>query len=88
MMLRMLRARTPAKTKKKLKTPTLKLWSRALPRLEVMALFLLLDPALLKPTSPLPQLHLPAALPPLLLLKLCSTKILSFIRSPVCRVQL
>jgi hypothetical protein len=73
-MLRTLRAQTPAKMKKKLKTPTLKLRSRVLPRPEVMVLFLLLDPALLKPTSLLPQLHLPAALPPLLPLELCSTK--------------
>jgi hypothetical protein len=47
---------------------------QVLPRPEVMALFLLLDPTLLKPTSLLPQLHLPAALPPLLPLELCSTK--------------
>jgi hypothetical protein len=39
-----------------------------------MALFPLLDPALLRPTFLLPQLHLPAALPPLLPLELCSTK--------------
>jgi hypothetical protein len=49
-MLKMLRAPTPARMKKKLKMPILKLWSRVLPRLEVMAPFLLLDPALLKPT--------------------------------------
>jgi hypothetical protein len=36
--------------KKKLKMPTLNLRSRVLPRLEVMAPFLLLDSALLKPT--------------------------------------
>jgi hypothetical protein len=36
-----------------------------------MVLFPLLDLALLKPTSPLPQLHLPVALPSLLPLELC-----------------
>jgi hypothetical protein len=50
----MLRAQTPAKTKKRLKMRTLKLQSRVLPWPEVMALFLLLDLALLKPTSQLP----------------------------------
>jgi hypothetical protein len=73
-MLQMLRALTPARTKKRLKMPTLKLQSRVLPRPEVMAPFLLLDPALLKPTSPLLQLHLPAALLPLVPLELCSIK--------------
>jgi hypothetical protein len=73
-MLRTLRAQTPAKMRKKLKTPTLKLQSKDLPRPEVMALFPLLDPALLRPTFLLPQLHLPAALPPLLPLELCSIK--------------
>jgi hypothetical protein len=72
--------------KKKLKKPTLKLRSRVPPWPEVMVPFLLLDPALLKLISLLPQLHLPAALLPLLLLKLCNTKTLSFIRSPVCWV--
>jgi hypothetical protein len=88
MMLRMLKAQTPAKMKRKLRMLTLKLRSRDLPRSEVMAPFLLLDPALLNPTSPLPQLHLLAALLLLPPLKLCSTKTLSLIRSPVCRVQL
>jgi hypothetical protein len=73
-MLRTLRALTPARMKKKLKMPILKLRSRVLPRPEAMAPFLLLDPALLKPTSPLLQLHLPAALLPLLPLELCSIK--------------
>jgi hypothetical protein len=72
----------------KLRTPTLKLQSRDLPQSEVMAPFLLLDPALPKPMSPLPQFHLPAALLPPLPLKLCSTNTLSFIRSPVYRVQM
>jgi hypothetical protein len=57
--------------RKKLKTPTPKLWSKDLPRLEAMALFPLLGPAPLKLTSPLPQLHLSVALPPLLPLELC-----------------
>jgi hypothetical protein len=74
MTLRMLRAQTPAKMKKRLKTPILKLRSRILPRPEVMAPFLLLDLALLRPTSLLLLLHLPAALLPLLLLILCSTE--------------
>jgi hypothetical protein len=74
MMLRTLRAHTPAKMKKKLKMPTLKLWNKVLPRPEVMALFPLLDPALLRPKFLLPQLHLPAALPPPLPLELCSIK--------------
>jgi hypothetical protein len=78
MMLRTLRAQTPAKMKKKLQTLTLKLRSRVLPQPEVMALFHLLDPALLKPISLLPQLHQPAALPPLLPLKLCSTENFKF----------
>jgi hypothetical protein len=82
MMLRMLKAQTPAKMKKKLKTPTLKLWSRVLPRPEVMAPFLLLDLALLKPISLLPKLHLPAALLPLLPLKLCSTENFKFYQIP------
>jgi hypothetical protein len=73
-MLQMLRALTLARMKKKLKMPILKLWSRVLPWLEAMAPFLLLDPALLKLTSPLLQLHLPAALLPLLPLELCSIK--------------
>jgi hypothetical protein len=77
-MLRMLRALTPARMKKKLKMPTLKLRSRVLPGPEVMAPFLLLDLVLLKPISLLPQLHLPAALLPLLPLKLCSTENFKF----------
>jgi hypothetical protein len=68
--------------KKKLKTPTLKLRRRVLPWPEVMALFLLLDPTLLKPISLLPQLHLLAALPLLLLLKLCSTENVKFYQIP------
>jgi hypothetical protein len=70
-MLLMLRAPTLAKMKRKLKKLTLMPQNRDLSRAEVMAPFLLLGPALLKPTSPLPQLHLPAALPPLLPLELC-----------------
>jgi hypothetical protein len=54
MILRMLKAQTPAKMKRKLGTPVLKSRSRDLPRPEVMAPFLLLDPALPKPTCPLP----------------------------------
>jgi hypothetical protein len=73
-MLRTLRAETLAKIRKKLKMPTQKLRSRILPRPEVMALFPLLDPALPRPTFLLPQLHLPAALLPLLPLELCSIK--------------
>jgi hypothetical protein len=57
-------------------------------RPEVMAPSLLLDPALPNPMSPLPQLHLPAALLLPLPLKLCTKNTLSFIRSPVCQVQL
>jgi hypothetical protein len=81
-MLKTLRALTPARMKKKLEMPTLKLWSRVLPQSEVMAPFLLLDPALLKLISLLPQLHLPAALPPLLPLKLCSTENFKFYQIP------
>jgi hypothetical protein len=51
--------------------PVPKFQNRDLPWLEVMAPPLLLDPALLKPMSPLPQLHLPAALLSPLPLKLC-----------------
>jgi hypothetical protein len=82
MMLRMLRAQTPAKMKKRLKMLTLKLQSRVLPRPEVMAPFLLLDPALLKLIFLLPLLHLPAALLPLLPLRLCSTKNFKFYQIP------
>jgi hypothetical protein len=78
MMLRTLKAQTPAKMKKKLKTSTLKLRSRVLPQPEVMAPFLLLDPVLLKLISLLPQLHLPTALLLLLSLKLCSTENFKF----------
>jgi hypothetical protein len=48
--------------KKKLKRPTPMPRNRDLSRAEVMAPFHLLDPALLRPTSPLLQLHQPAAL--------------------------
>jgi hypothetical protein len=87
-MLPMLRAPIPAKIKKRLKMPTPKLQSRVLPRPEATALFPLLDPVLLKPTFLLLQLHQPMALLRLLPLELCITKTSSFIRSPVCRVQL
>jgi hypothetical protein len=53
----MLRALTPARMKKKLKTeamPELKPLKNSLPRLVVEHLFLLPDPVLLMPTSPLP----------------------------------
>jgi hypothetical protein len=73
-MLRTSRAPNPAKMRRKLKTPTPKLRSKALPRPEVMALFPLLDPAPPRLTFLLPQLHLSAALPPLLPLELCSIK--------------
>jgi hypothetical protein len=58
------------------KTPTNLLWP------EVMAPFLLLDPALPKPMCPLPQLLLPAALLPLLPLKLCSKNTFKFHQIP------
>jgi hypothetical protein len=90
-MLGTLKALTPARMKRKLRTlamPAPKFRTRDLPRPEAMAPSPLLDPALLKPMSPLPQLHLPAALLPPLPLKLCIKNILSFIRSPVCWVQL
>jgi hypothetical protein len=70
----MLRALTPAKTKNKLKKPILKFQNRDLSQPEVMAPFRLLDPAHLKPTSLLPQLHPPAALLPPRPLELCSIK--------------
>jgi hypothetical protein len=57
--------------KKKLKKPTPKFWNRDLSWPEVMAQFHLLGPALLKLTSPLLQLHQPAALLLPLLLELC-----------------
>jgi hypothetical protein len=63
-------------------------WNRDLPRAEVMAPFHLLGPALLKPTSPLLQLHQPVALLLPLLLNFAAQKTLSFIRSPVCRVEM
>jgi hypothetical protein len=71
-MLPTLRAPIPAKTKKKLKKPTLKFQNRDLSGPEVMAPFHLLDPALLKPTFQLLQLPQPAALLPLRPLELCS----------------
>jgi hypothetical protein len=74
--------------KRKLKRLTLTFWNRGLSRAEVMAPFHLLDPALLKPTSPLLQLHQPAALLLPLLLNFAASKTLSFIRSLVCQVQM
>jgi hypothetical protein len=73
-MLPTLRAPTPTKTKKKLKKPTLKFWNRDRSQPEVMVPFHLLDPAPLKPTFQLLQLHQPAALLPLRPLELCSIK--------------
>jgi hypothetical protein len=70
-LLPLLRAPTPAKMKKKLKRPTPMPRNRDLSRAEVMAPFHLLDPALLKPTSPLLLLHQPAALLLPQLLELC-----------------
>jgi hypothetical protein len=73
-MLRTLKALTLVKMKRKLRTlamPAPKFRNRDLPRPEVTAPSLLLDLALLKPMSPLPQLHLPVALLPPLPLKLC-----------------
>jgi hypothetical protein len=87
-MLLMLRALIPAKTKRKLKRPTLMLRNRHLSRAEVMAPFHLLGPALLMPTSPPLQLLLPEALLLPLLLDFAAPKTLGFIRSPECRVQL
>jgi hypothetical protein len=84
----MLKDLTPARMRKKLKMqemPVLKLQHSDLRRLEVTLLSLLLDPALQMPTFPLLLLHLPAV--QALLLRLAQ-KHLSFIRSPVCRVQL
>jgi hypothetical protein len=74
--------------KKKLKKPTPKFRNRDLSWPEVMAPFHLLGSALLKPTSPLLQLCQPAALLPLQPLDFAASKALSFIRSPVCRVQM
>jgi hypothetical protein len=87
-MLLTLRALTPAKTKRKLKKPAPTLRNKDLSRAEVMAPFHLLGPALLRPTSPLLQLHQPADLLLPLLLDFAAPKTLSFIRSPECRVQL
>jgi hypothetical protein len=84
----MLRALIPAKTKRKLKKPTLMLRNRHLSQAEVMAPFHLLGPALLKPTLLLLQLPQPAALLLRLLLDFAAQKTLSFIRSPECQVQL
>jgi hypothetical protein len=53
MTVRTLKALTPARMKKKLRTPVLKLRCRDLHRPEVMPPSLLLDPALQKPMSPL-----------------------------------
>jgi hypothetical protein len=72
-MLKMLKALTPATMRKKLKMeamPALLLQHSDLPRLVVMLLSLLLDPALLMPTFQLPLLHLPAAQPLPLFLRL------------------
>jgi hypothetical protein len=66
--------------------PALKLQTRDLHRPEVMFPSLLLDPALQRPIPPLLLLLLPAAPP--LPLRLCNINTLSFIRSPVCQVQL
>jgi hypothetical protein len=68
--------------------PALKLRHSGLNRLEVILPFLLLDPALQRPMAPLLLLHLPAVRPPPLPLRLCNKETLSFIRSPVCQVQL
>jgi hypothetical protein len=68
----MLKALTPARTRRKLKMPAmpaLKLRSRDLRRPEVMLPFLLLDLALQRPMSPLLLLHLPAVQPPPCLLE-------------------
>jgi hypothetical protein len=66
----------------------LKLRLSDLRRLEVMLPFLLLDLALRMPMFPLLLLHLPDVQPRPLPLRLCDKNTLSFIRSPVCRVQL
>jgi hypothetical protein len=83
-MLRTLRALTPARMKRKqrmLAMLAVKLRNRDLPRPKVMPPSLLLDPALPKTMSPLPQLHLPAALPSPLPLKFC-LKTLQVISDP------
>jgi hypothetical protein len=77
-----LRAPTPAKTKKKLKRPTLTPWNRDLLRAEVMAPFHLLGPALLRLTYPPRQLHRPAALPPPLLLNFAAPKTFKLYQIP------
>jgi hypothetical protein len=90
-MLMMLRDLTPARMRRKLKIPTmsvLKLRLSDMRRLEVILLFLLLDPTLQTPMFPLLLLHLPVVQPPPLPLRFCDKNTLSFIRSPVCRVQL
>jgi hypothetical protein len=66
LMLKMPKALTPARTKKRMKMeamPEQMFWKSNLPRPVAELLFLLLDLALLMPMSPLLQLHLPAALP-------------------------
>jgi hypothetical protein len=68
--------------KKKLKRPALTFWNRDLSRAEVMAPFHLLGPALLKPTSPLLQLHQPAALLLPLLLDFAAPKNFKFYQIP------
>jgi hypothetical protein len=60
--------------------PALKLQSRDLRQTEVMVPSLLLDSALQKPMSPLPQLHLPAVPP--LPLRLCNHKHFKFHQIP------
>jgi hypothetical protein len=79
MMLRMLKALTSARMRRKLRMPAmlvLRLQSRDLRQLEVMLPSLLLDPTLQRPMSPLPQLHL-LAVPPLSL-RLCNHKHFKF----------
>jgi hypothetical protein len=87
--LQTLRVLTPARTKKRLKmevTLKLRLQSNTLPRPVAGQLFLLLGTALPRLTLRPAQLQLPAAL--LLPLLPEFSKHLSFIKSPVCRVQL
>jgi hypothetical protein len=74
--------------KRKLKRPAQTHRNRDLLRAEGMVPYHLLGPALLKPTSPQLQLHQPVALLLPLLLNFAEPKTLSFIRSPVCRVQM
>jgi hypothetical protein len=89
-MLPTLRSPILAKTKKKLKKPTLKFRNRDLSRPEVLAPFHLLDLAHLKPTSLLPLLHPPAALLPPRPLELCIKKLqaLSDPRYAGCRCNI